>query len=174
MRTQEEKDYWNKAAQDPLVDEKYICDIEDKGFLDEFMQPQGKVLEIGCGVGRLMKPGYCGIDISEGMLEIARERQPECEFKLTDGRTIPYRNETFDTVYCVLVFQHLPFDAVQAYITEARRVLKPDGKFIYQYIKGTEDEPFSKHHNIFPQGFIYKETTGLIHPSWTWVMAHKI
>ena len=171
-RIQQEKDYWEKAALDPEVDLKFISDIPDDVLMK--FNPHGKVLEIGCGVGRLMRDGWCGIDISERMLEIARLRKPNCEFKLTDGRTIPYDTGTFDAVYSVLVFQHLPIEAVLGYIEEARRVLKPGGKLIFQYIKGSEDEPFSKHHYIQPAGFSYKEHSGLGHPLWTWVEAKKL
>lgn len=173
-RIQEEKQYWNKAAQDPEVDMKYICDLDTGKCLEAIGELEGKVLEIGCGVGRLMKDGYCGIDISEKMLEIARKRKPNCEFKLTDGRSIPYEDNTFDSVYSMLVFQHLPIEAVETYIKEVRRVLKENGVFIFQYIRGKEDAPFSKHHSIIPRGFSFHEETGLVHPQWTWVHATKI
>lgn len=171
-----EKSYWNEAAKDPQVDDKYISDIPDNGFLERLMQPEGKVLEIGCGVGRLMEDGYSGIDISEEMLKIARERKPKCEFKLTDGRTIPYPDESFDVVYCVLVFQHLPLEAVRGYVKEAERVLKKGGKFVFQLIEGEEDALFSKHH-FLPSVLAGSSFEGIAskggHPLWTWVVAHK-
>lgn len=173
-----EQDYWNKAALDPQVDEKYICDLPRQDFI-KLLHSLGvdrnkKTLEIGCGVGRLMAPGFFGIDISENMLEIAKQRRPDCEFKLTDGREIPYPNETFDTVYCVLVFQHLPKEAVDGYIREAHRVLRYGGNLVFQYIQGTEDAPFSKGH--FPDTSSFKaieRNEALIHPSWTWIKAIK-
>lgn len=178
LRVNEEKNYWNKAALDPEVDKKFISDLDfNLGF-----KPKGKVLEIGCGVGRLMEDGFCGIDISEEMLKIARERKPNCEFKICDGRTIPYEDSSFDFVYCVLVFQHIPFAAVCSYITEAARVLKRGGEFAFQYIEGDQLEPFSIHHkarsveyHLQKSGFkIARKTTRLIHESWTWVGAIKI
>lgn len=144
-RIQEEKNYWDKNALDDEVDIKYISDADDKWCLYDIGELTGNVLEIGCGVGRLMKDGYTGIDISQNMLDIAKKRKPKCHFKLTDGRTIPFKDKSFDTVYCYLVFQHLPKDAVKGYIDEAYRVLKKDGIFVFQWIIGDEDEPFSKH-----------------------------
>jgi ubiquinone/menaquinone biosynthesis C-methylase UbiE len=173
-RIQEEKDYWNEAALDPNVDEKYICNLPSEPFFEILGGLEGKVLEIGCGVGRLMKDGYCGIDVSENMLAIAKDRKPKCEFKITDGRSIPYPDETFDGVYCVLVFQHLPADAVQIYIDEAMRVLKPDGTFIFQYIEGREDAPFSKGHFPILKNFrTINRYESLIHPQWTWIKIKK-
>jgi len=178
-RLTKEKNYWNKASKDPKVDIKYISDIGKAPFLDLLGKElkKGKTLEIGCGVGRLMQDGYCGIDISEGMLEIAKKRKPKCHFKLSDGRSIPYKDETFDSVYCVLVFQHIPFDAVQFYIDEASRVLKKDGVFIFQMIHGDEDEPFSKHHRVGKLNIAKfskdRALHGLIHPQWTWIKLTK-
>jgi len=173
MRVNEEKEYWNKAAGDPDVDKKYICDVLDDAFLKILGNPKGKVLEIGCGVGRLMKDGYYGIDISHEMIDIAKKRKPNCHFKVNDGRTIPYSDNFFDFVYCVLVFQHIPLDAVLGYVEEVRRVLKTGGMFIFQYIEGNEDEPFSKHHYLSPSGFFLKKKKGLIHPQWTWLFCEK-
>lgn len=179
-RIDEEKNYWNTAATDPQVDVKYISDIPTKQFEWIHTQLFGKVLEIGCGVGRLMKPGYYGIDISNKMLKIAQERQPDCRFKLADGRIIPYSDSSFDSVYSVLVFQHLPLEAVAGYIAETKRILKKRGVFIFQFIEGTEDAPFSKHHSLdeikkllIPEYSVTLKR-GLIHPLWTWVTARKI
>lgn len=173
-----EKKYWNSAALDSEVDQKYISDVND-GFDEMLGELDGKVLEIGCGVGRLLKDGWYGIDISENMLATAMVRKPKCHYKICDGRNIPYANETFDSVYCVLVFQHLPIDAVEDYIYEASQVLKKGGKFIFQFIEGTEDEPFSHHHSLDKvkkflknEGFTIEYIKkGVIHPLWTWIKA---
>lgn len=185
LRVNQEKNYWNEAAEQPDVDESFICDIPDEKF--RFIPPvvsmSNKYLDLGCGVGRLMKnfDNFYGVDISENMLKIAKERKPNCHFKLCDGRTIPYEDDTFDYVYSILLFQHLPFAAVCSYITEAMRVLKKGGVFIFQYIEGNEQEPFSIHHkarlieyHIQKSGYkVAKKTTGLVHESWTWVEVIK-
>lgn len=154
MRTTVEREYWDQNALDPDVDIKYISDVSVKLCRKDLGKLNGEVLEIGCGVGRLLKSGWWGIDISQNMLDIANKRKPECGYKHTDGRSIPFEDEKFDVVFCYLVFQHLPKDAVEIYINEAYRVLKPGGKFIFQCILGTEDEPFSKH--LDPEWLDYK------------------
>ncbi len=180
-RVAEEKKYWNKVALDPEVDIKYISDLSTKECLNAIGEMEGVVLDIGCGVGRLMKPGYYGIDISSEMLEIARERHPDYNLEITDGRSIPYKDEFFDKVYSVLLFQHLPLEAVGAYIKEAYRVLKSGGVFKFQFIEGTENEPFSKHHDrskiiklLLLAGFVGPEMRGGVHDSWTWVTGRKL
>lgn len=146
-RTELEKEYWDSNALDPEVDEKYIADVPVEDCKADLGELSGEVLEIGCGVGRLMEDGWFGVDTSENMIKIARERNPKLNLFPGDGRTLPHDDNQFDFVYCYLVFQHLPFDAVKGYAKEAARILKDGGTFIFQWIEGTEDEPFSKHLN---------------------------
>lgn len=183
-RVEKEKTYWNNFAIDPMVDLKYISDIEREPFLELIGDLCGKVLDVGCGVGRLMKNGYCGIDISQNMLDIAETRMPDCEFKLCDGRTIPYQDQYFDNVQCILVFQHLPFEGVQSYIREISRVLKTGGHFVFQFIdqldKGSMGELSSAHSTAditmtLNENWLIVEklSKGEIHPQWTWIKAIK-
>lgn len=140
------KEYWDTAALDPQVDDKYICDIDTKLCLRDLGAMTGDVLEIGCGVGRLLKDGYYGIDISENMIRIAKNRKPRSYCTISINGAIPYAKNSFDNVYCYLVFQHLKPYEIQQYIKEAYRVLKVGGKFVFQYIQGTEREPLSNHY----------------------------
>jgi len=179
-RLEQERDYWNAAAQDPEVDIKYICDIPTDACLTELGELKGNVLEIGCGVGRLMKTGYYGVDISPEMLEIAKQRKPDCHFQVIEGSLL-FDDEMFNTVYSMLVFQHLKPDSVFAYIKEAHRVLKPGGVFRFQYIEGTEREPFSNHYLqeevenwLMAAGFKTIEwQDSKLHNSWRWATATK-
>lgn len=102
------------------------------------------VLEIGCGVGRFLKPLSCrfrqviGVDISKEMLRTAKKRcecLPNIEYILTDGSTLPNVSDgTLDFVVSAGVFQHITDRAViLSYIQEALRVLKPDGLFLFQF-----------------------------------------
>lgn len=177
-RIKEEKEYWESASKDPEVDKKYISDLPREDDIRALGKLEGKILDLGCGVGRLMNDGYYGVDISEGMLEIAKKRKPNCQFKLCDGRTIPYKDSFFDVVYSVLLFQHLPLDGIQSYIDEVHRVLKPGGVFKFQMIEGTENAPFSKHYKLeqfkmFDKFNIVSKNTGLGHHAWTWITIVK-
>lgn len=96
-----------------------------------------QVLEIGCGVGRLLKPlslrvaRAVGVDLSEEMLARAREHcadRPNVELHPTDGSLAFLADGRFDLVFSHIVFQHVPRKAfIQAYLREAARVLKPGG-----------------------------------------------
>lgn len=191
-RIEQEKQYWDKAAADPDVDRKFIADVDTEACL-KAIRPHlkyGVTLDLGCGVGRLTIPiakdtdsFVYGVDISEPMLKIAAERakgMKNIQFVDNDGRYLTFVNEFFDSAYCMLLFQHLPLAAVIGYISEVSRVLKKGGKFRFQFIDGTEDEPFSKHHttqmlahacNV--AGMNVEIEHGLVHEQWTWITGVK-
>lgn len=174
------QDYWNSAALDPDVDVKYICDYPLDVCVKDIGELKGKVLEIGCGVGRLLKPGYYGIDVSQNMLDIAIKRRPESTIKLTTG-DIPFDSNSFDTVFSFLVFQHLKIDEITTYIHEAYRVLKPHGIFKFQFVIGNEDEPFSNHYEIYKMLHLMEaagfksliERPSNVHFQWWWIEGMK-
>ena len=100
--------------------------------------PQWRCLEIGCGVGRLMKPiaARCscmiGVDLSDRMLTYARtylSDVPNAELHLNDGQTLSMiPDASVDFVYSHLAFQHITlFEVVDGYLAEIARVLKPGG-----------------------------------------------
>ncbi len=175
-----EVEYWDKATQDPEVHDKYICNLSTEECLKAIGKPEGVVLDLGCGIGRLMKSGYYGTDISSEMLKLAEKAHPDCFFRKTDGKTIDFPNETFDFVYTMLMFQHIPTESVLNYIREVSRILKHRGKFVFQYIVGKQSEPFSHFHDdnlinkcLLENGFSYFDSKGAVHPYWTWVRAIK-
>ena len=75
--------------------------------------PRGRALDVGCGTGmlaaRLAASGYemAGIDPSEGMLEVLRERTPAVEAVRAEGTAIPFPDDSFDLVLSVAVMHHI-------------------------------------------------------------------
>lgn len=105
---------------------------------------RASILEIGCGVGRFLKPLACrfksvsGVDISKEMLRTAKEYcacLPNVTFQNNNGKDLSlFPDSSFD--YCVSagVFQHITdSDVIVCYIKEALRVLKPGGVFLFQF-----------------------------------------
>ena len=94
------------------------------------------LLDVGCGTGFLLdglarqrRAVYKGLDISEGMIEIARGKKiPGAEFVLGSANKLPWADGTFDVVTCVQSFHHYPY-ADEA-MREAHRVLKPGGLYL--------------------------------------------
>jgi SAM-dependent methyltransferase len=70
-----------------------------------------------------------GVDISEGMLDLARSRQPQLEFRWADAESLPFEDESFDAVVGGFVLNHLPHP--ERAMAEAGRVLAPGGAVAY-------------------------------------------
>jgi ubiquinone/menaquinone biosynthesis C-methylase UbiE len=97
----------------------------------------GEVLEVAVGTGRNL-PFYpetvrlTGIDLSPGMLDVARARAKELgrEIDLREGNAeaLPFGAASFDTVVCTLGLCGFPDD--RAAIGEMYRVLRPGGRLL--------------------------------------------
>lgn len=120
------------------------------------LKPTDNVLDVGCGVGRMAyglvnylesSARYEGFDIVPDLISWAQQeissRYPNFQFrqapiynsfynptghlKPTDF-IFPYQDASFEFVILTSVFTHMSGDAVQHYMHEIRRVLKPGGR----------------------------------------------
>lgn len=149
---------WDKAARENIFyyiatsayesEEKFIAsgkyDAEKILWdLPAFNSNTDAVLEIGCGIGRLLRAmndhfaTLYGVDISSEMIQRAREwlrEYPKVQLVQTPGNDLRmFKNNEFDFVYSYITFQHIPsYKLVTHYIAEAQRVLKPGGYFRFQ------------------------------------------
>lgn len=98
------------------------------------------VLELGCGTGRLLPfmaeraHTVTGIDVSSGMLEVARQRKKQDDLnnvQMMQGNALdmPFPDNHFDMVYSILVI-NLISDYTSVFC-EVRRVLKDGGVFLF-------------------------------------------
>lgn len=96
---------------------------------------QKDVLEVGCGTGLLMKEikesasSIKGIDISEQMLEKAKERGLDVQQGIAEK--LPYDDDTFDLVYSFKVLAHV--ENIKEAMNEMNRVLKPGGFLVAEF-----------------------------------------
>ncbi len=116
------------------------------------LQPGHRVLDIGCGLGRMAVPltrymsaagSYEGFDVVEREVDWCRRaigsRHPNFEFQVldvhnerynpggSDQLAWPFGDETFDFAIATSVFTHLRPPDTAAYLAEVGRVLRPGG-----------------------------------------------
>jgi SAM-dependent methyltransferase len=94
-----------------------------------------EVLDFGCGPGRMVgalaprHPGthFCGTDIDAEAIGWCQDRMAACGAFGVNGEQppLPYPDATFDLVYSLSTFTHMPADLQFAWLDELRRVLKP-------------------------------------------------
>lgn len=97
-------------------------------------QPGEKVLDLAAGTGTSSAPfALAGADviagdISEGMLEVGRARNPGIRFRYADALDLPFDDGEFDVVTISFGFRNVN-DPERA-LAQMRRVLKPGGRLV--------------------------------------------
>jgi SAM-dependent methyltransferase len=91
------------------------------------------VLEVGCGtanyivaVESLTGCRCWGIDPSEKMLSVARERSTKIDFKIGKAEQLDFSSDFFDFIFSVDVIHHV--EGHSEYFHEAYRALSPGGR----------------------------------------------
>ena len=99
-----------------------------------------KVLDVGCGVGKtdqFLAPNLgrlSGTDVSPASLECARRENPEVQYEVFDGCTLPFENASFDAAFLICVLHHVLPAERAALLREVRRVLTPGGVlFVFEH-----------------------------------------
>jgi SAM-dependent methyltransferase len=97
------------------------------------------ILDWGCGCGRVARfwsdldeVSVHGCDANREMVNWIEQHISFVRAR-TNGRVppLPYPNESFDFVYALSVFTHLPNHAASAWMSEMLRVLRPGGLFFF-------------------------------------------
>jgi len=101
------------------------------------VQPSDRVLELGCGVGRIGRElaphcaEWIGTDISEKMIEHARERLADRDnatfHQLARTSLEMISNDTVDKAYSIAVFCHMDKEDLYLYLQELNRVVRQGG-----------------------------------------------
>lgn len=124
----------------------------DLAMVDAFIAAVGgedgaTVLDAGCGAGRMSRyvadrgVAVQGIDLSPGMVAMARRDQPDLTFSVASLFAIPFPRRCFTGVLLWYSTIHTPLSEQSGIYTEVARVLRPGGYVVVglQSGEGTED-----------------------------------
>ena len=134
---------WGNRPRDWAVSEEQQAPVYEATLEHLGIGPDDRVLDVGCGTGVFLRMAadrgaiVSGLDASEGLLEVARERVPEAELCLGDMQSLPYGDDRFDVVTGFTSF-FFAEDMVEA-LREARRVTRPGGKVAIQVFGNPEN-----------------------------------
>lgn len=115
----------------------------DVGFVREHCRPAGKIIDLGCGTGRLAlalaQAGYApvGVDLSPPMLQILRGKADQLGLYIpcVCGNIVElgfFADQSFDHAACLFSTFGLVVgaDARRRVLAHVRRLLKPGGVFV--------------------------------------------
>ncbi len=94
-----------------------------------------RVLDVACGTGILARTALVrvgaggqivGLDLNQGMLDVARRKAPMLDWRLGRAEALPFAAESFDVV--VSQFGLMFFQDRTAALREMMRVLRPGGR----------------------------------------------
>jgi len=119
--------------------------------LESYIQRSWRVLEIGCGIGRLLRPMASrfeyvyGVDVSRKMISRSKEWLKGIDNVETfenNGIDLGFFDrDSFDFVFSYITFQHMPKEAFYSYLPEINRVLKINALLRFQICLGNHDDP---------------------------------
>jgi SAM-dependent methyltransferase len=160
-----------------------------------------RVLEVGCGVGRLLRllapeaEQIVGVDVAPNMLRYGSDYLQSvgnASLALTDGVRLSFKDGAFELVYSVLCLQHQPsLTLVRAMLSEMVRVTRAGGLVrIQTRINVGERREWRPGERLTGHGWyltptelatelasldleILSLTSGLLHPEWVWATARK-
>lgn len=105
---------------------------------------RGPVLDVGCGTGivtgELARLGIdvSGVDLSPGMLDMARRQLPELTFEVGSMLALPHADDAFAGVVAWYSTIHVPDPDLPAALAELARVLRPGGHLLLAFQVGEE------------------------------------
>jgi ubiquinone/menaquinone biosynthesis C-methylase UbiE len=135
-------DEYARRLSDELQHKPLDCRLLDR--FAESVRDAGVACDLGCGPGhiarylRQCRIQVCGMDLSLGMVERARQLNPDIVFNQGDMRALPVNDNTWAGIAALYAIVNLPTrDLVQA-LREMFRVLSPGGQLLLSFHIGED------------------------------------
>lgn len=113
-------------------------------FADENLG-KGRVGDIGCGPGHTTKfladaglDELIGLDLSPRMVEEAKKRHPDLNFRVCDMLRINFRKNSFRALLAQYAVVHFDDRQLNTFLKEAQRILMDDGQLLLSFHIGSE------------------------------------
>ena len=111
--------------------------IKYKSIKNLNIKPHDKIIDLCCGTGDLSiiikqiepQADVTGIDFSDKMLEVAKQKSQNIQYLQGDVTALPYPDNTFDCT--VMGFGLRNIQNAEKAVEEAYRILKPGGYFMH-------------------------------------------
>jgi SAM-dependent methyltransferase len=119
----------------------------DRQLLDKFadnVRGTGLACDLGCGPGQVARYLYergvvvCGVDLSLGMVERARQLNPGIDFHQGDMKALDVPDESWSGIAAFYAIVNLPPSEVAQASREMWRVLRPGGLLLLSFHIGDE------------------------------------
>jgi SAM-dependent methyltransferase len=125
--------YWDKAAS-----AKTFSLPIDLPFLQNYLPLESKILDYGCGYGRVCEqlaefgyPHVIGVDSSSEMIGRARQMHPTLQFDVGTAAGLPYKAGAFNAILLVAVLTCIPTDEDQRRLIATLGRLLVSGGILY-------------------------------------------
>jgi SAM-dependent methyltransferase len=119
----------------------------DRQLLDRFadgVRGTGLACDLGCGPGQVARylsergVAVCGVDLSPGMVEQARQLNPGIEFHQGDMKALDVPEEVWSGIAAFYAIVNLSPAEVALALREIQRVLQPGGRLLLSFHIGEE------------------------------------
>jgi len=119
----------------------------DRKLLDQFAESvrnTGLVCDLGCGPGQVARYlqecriPVCGVDLSQGMVERARQLNPGIDFHQGDLRSLPVADNTWAGIAAFYAIVNLSSRDIAEALLEMRRALMPGGRLLLAFHLGED------------------------------------
>ncbi|MEY9846246.1 SAM-dependent methyltransferase [Streptacidiphilus sp. BW17] len=121
------------------------------GVFAEVVGPKARAVELGCGPGRVTAhlrglglEGIFGIDLSPGMIEVARQRHPGIRFEVGSMTELDLPDASLDGAVAWYSTVHTPPELLPTVFAEIHRVLAPGGRLLLAFKVGDRHRRLSQ------------------------------